>query len=324
MSLLQLSHTHNQHLTSLLSEFTVQFQNYARSDTQLNRQQRSKDALAQLAVLAHQDQQLYHRLQALELELAESTHTQEAAVASHYSLEARLTQALKDCQGLSTSSATMRAQQRKSFDRVQELEHTVQTLTQQLKNSVPAEKVQSVLEAAAQRVSGICDGAAKSQQDLDRAKREIKRLQTAVESFPTLVEEKTREEVRQRKRSDMLAKEATKRADKLERKLIELEQSTNQLRNMLKSAKEGIGVMKTIARIRNADGGGGGQGGSGGGRSIGFDAVANTIDGVSRQVDARVQRKKKNTGKKRSGSGGFGSVGRGNRKKDVFANMVNG
>ena len=55
--------------------------------------------------------------------------------------------------------------------------------------------------------------------------------------------------------------DATQRADKLERRLRELEGSTAQLQQMLKSAQEGIGVMKTIARIRNTGGATDGKGG---------------------------------------------------------------
>ena len=281
-------------LTSLLLELTSDLDVLKLRETTLNSRPRAQAGLQALATIEEQhsststrEQQVQGRVYTLEMELAGSITARDEAVAALYPLESRLTQALKDCQGLSSSSATMRAQQRRDYDKINALESKVRDLEDKLKNSVPAEKVQSVLEAAAQRVSGICDGAQKSQHNLDRAKREIKRLQAVIDNIPTLIEEKAQEQIRQRRRSDAIAKEATKRADKLERKLIELEQSTNQLRGMLKSAQEGIGVMKTIARIRNTE-----LGGKGGGGSIGFDAVAKTIDGVSRQVDARMRMKK--------------------------------
>jgi len=324
-SLHNLSQSHTNQLSILLQSLTSDLTHLNQCDTniQINATKglSTLNNLQQLhSTTTDQEKTLQTRIVTLETELAGSILTRDEAVATQYSLESRLTQALKDCQGLSTSSATMRSQSRKDFEKIQHLETKVRDLEVQLKNSVPAEKVQSVLEAAAQRVSGICDGAQKSQHNLDRAKREIKRLQSIVDNIPSLIEEKTVEEVRQRRRSDGLAKEATKRADKLERKLIQLEQSTNQLRGMLKSAQEGIGVMKTIARIRNHDKDGKG-GKSGSGRSIGFDAVANTIDGVGRQVDARMNMKINTNKKKKNGSGsGFGR----RKKKDVFANMVNG
>lgn len=315
-TLQQLSLSHSTHLQHLLSNFTATLHQHTHRQQQLNTPARATTLLHALSQWTHKEHQQSQRIQSLEQELLGSIHTRDEAVATQYGLEARLTQALKDCQGLSTTSADMRAKQRTAIQTRTALEAELVQLKAQLKNSVPAAKVQSVLEAAAQRVEGICNGATKSKNDLDRAKREIHRLQAVVDTIPALVEAQTKEEIRQRKRSDMIAKEERKRADKLERRLIELERSTNQLRGMLKSAQEGIGVMKTIARIRNADGGGEG------GRSIGFDAVAKTIDGISGQVDARVRMKKKmNRHKKNNGLGGMGGH---RKKKDMFANMVNG
>ena len=312
--LIQLSNNHANILKQLLSNLSSDFNTYKTKQNKLNTFNRSKQLLSQLPLFADKENNLSQRVFSLEQELSGSIHARDEAVAKQYKLESRLTQALKDCQGLSTSSAGMRSQQRKDHETIAGLESQITQLQQQLKQSVPAEKVQSVLEAAAQRVAGICDGAQKSKNDLDRANREIKRLQGVVDNIPNVIEEKTKEEIRQRKRSDMIAKDERKRADKLERKLIELERSTNQLKSMLKSAQEGIGVMKTIARIRNSDVGSGGSGGS-----IGFDAVAKTITGVTNQVDARLQMKKMNSSKGRSKSKGkFGN------NKGVFANMVTG
>ena len=313
----QLATSHSTHLQHLLSTFATTLHQHTQKEQHLNTPARATALLHALHQHTQKEHQQSQRIQSLEQELLGSIHTRDEAVATQYGLEARLTQALKDCQGLSTTSADMRAKQRTADQTRTALEAEVGQLKAQLKNSVPAAKVQSVLEAAAQRVEGICNGATKSQHELDRAKREIHRLQAVVDTIPARVEAQTKEEIRQRKRSDMIAKEERKRADKLERRLIELERSTNQLRGMLKSAQEGIGVMKTIARIRNADGG------DGGGRSIGFDAVAKTIDGISGQVDARVRvNKKMNRRKTKNGvAGGFGGH---RKKKDVFANMVNG
>ena len=315
-----MSTSHANQLTVLLSDLITDVHQLQKNKG--DQQERAVNCLGTISLLetmqgtsTKKDNVLEQRIVTLETELAGSIAARDQAVTAQYSLESRLTQALKDCQGLSTSSASMRSEQRSQQEKQRVLEVQVSKLEQQLANSVPAAKVQSILEAAAQRVSGICDGAQKSQQELEKAKRKILKLQCVVENIPKVVEEKTAEEIRQRRRSDMLAKEATLRANKLERKLIELETSTKQLRNMLKSAQEGIGVMKTIARIRNTDVDG--KGGSGGG-SIGFDAVANTIDGVSRQVDARVHMKKK-----MNRNGNDGKIRR-RKKKDVFANMVNG
>ena len=244
-----------------------------------------------------------------------------ATLAEKYALEARLAQALTDCQGLTTAAANMRAQARTDEDTQRGLQDRVHALEAQVKDSVPAEKVQSVLEAAAQRVSGICDGAAKSQRALESARRDNRTLKKQVENIPRMIEERLAEEIRQRKRADMKARDATARADKCEARLRELEASTSKLQNMLKSAQEGIGVMKTIARIRN--GGDGAAGGDGLGGGIGFDAVARTIDRVSGNVDAKVrtmQGKKKK--KKKGGAGGPQSFRR-RQQKDAFANMIN-
>jgi chromosome segregation ATPase len=251
------------------------------------------------------------RARAGEDALARARAREADAVREKYALEARLAQALTDCQGLSGAAANLRAQARKDAERVRRLEEQGAALQARLKDSVPATKVQSVLEAAAQRVSGICDGAQKSQRDLDAARREVRRLRQELEGVPAEVERRCAEEVRQRKRAEARARDATQRADKLERRLRELEGSTAQLQQMLKSAQEGIGVMKTIARIRNT---GGATDGKGGG-SVGFDAVAQTIDGVSRNVNNKVKRAK--LAKQRRGLGGR------RQRKEQFANMVN-
>ena len=49
---------------------------------------------------------------------------------------------------------------------------------------------------------------------------------------------------------------------------------------MLREAKEGLGVMKTIAKIRGGDNGQGNQ-------SIGFDAVAKKIDNITSNVNRK-------------------------------------
>ena len=55
---------------------------------------------------------------------------------------------------------------------------------------------------------------------------------------------------------------------------------------MLKEAKEGLGVMRTIARIRDTDV-------RGQSKSIGFDAVAQKIDRVTSHVNARTAKANK-------------------------------
>mgnify|MGYP006140229413 CR=1 FL=1 len=241
-----------------------------------------------------------------------------ATMAEKYALEARLAQALTDCKGLSSTAANMRARARTDEDTRRELRDRLHALEAQLKDSVPAEKVQSVLEAAAQRVSGICDGAAKSQRALESARRDNRTLKKQVENIPRMIEERLAEEIRLRKRAETKARDATARADKCEARLRELEASTSKLQNMLKSAQEGIGVMKTIARIRN--GGDGATGVDSHGRGIGFDAVARTIDRVSGNVDAKVRTMQ---GKKKKGGGGAPKSFRRRKQNDAFANMIN-
>ena len=258
-------------------------------------------------------------------ERAEAAEAREAAILKEkYALEARLAQALTDCQGLSTAAANMRAQARSDEDARRGLRDRVNELEAQVKDSVPSAKVQSVLEAAAQRVSGICDGAAKTQRELESARRDNRTLKKQVENIPQMIEERLAEEIRQRKRADMKARDASARADKCEARLRELEASTSKLQNMLKSAQEGIGVMKTIARIRNS---GGGDGAGNDGNGIGFDAVARTIDRVSGNVDAKVRtlkgKKSGSSGKRTGFGGGPKSLSRRRRQKDAFANMIN-
>ena len=189
-----------------------------------------------------------------------------------YKLESRLAQALTDCNGLSTASAELRAEKRNLEQRVRELEEN-------LKNSVSAEKVQSLLAAAAERVSGICNGAQQTHQQLERSKRENKVLKEKLAQVPAQIEKHLAEEIRQRKRAEGKCRDAVSRADKMEKRLRELERSTLQLQAALDSAQEGIGVMKTIAKIRSTQ--------VNDSRSIGFDAVAKKIEGVSRAVAER-------------------------------------
>ena len=163
----------------------------------------------------------------------------------------------------------------------------VHRLREQLKSSMPAAEVQNLLQAAEKRVFEICEGTKRKlgnmQVALSKAQIENKKLREQVKcgSASAVNESRLKDEILLRKRAEKRANEATKRARDLEKRLEGVEGETNQLRSMLREAKEGLGVMKTIARIRD------GSGNERSNQSIGFDAVAKKIDSITSNVNRK-------------------------------------
>ena len=162
----------------------------------------------------------------------------------------------------------------------------VHRLREQLKSSMPAAEVQHLLQAAEKRVYEICEGTKKKlahmQVSLSKTQIENKKLreQVKLNTASGVSDSKLKDEILLRKRAEKRATEATKRAREMEQRLEFVENETNQLKLMLREAKEGLGVMKTIAKIRGGDNGQGNQ-------SIGFDAVAKKIDNITSNVNRK-------------------------------------
>jgi len=141
----------------------------------------------------------------------------------------------------------------------------VHRLREQLKSSMPAAEVQHLLQAAEKRVYEICEGTKKKlahmQVSLSKTQIENKKLREQVKLNTTsgVSDSKLKDEILLRKRAEKRATEATKRAREMEQRLEFVENETNQLKLMLREAKEGLGVMKTIAKIRGGDNGQGNQ-----------------------------------------------------------------
>lgn len=170
----------------------------------------------------------------------------------------------------------------------------VHRLREQLKSSMPAVEVQRLLQAAEKRVYEICEGTKKKlahmQVSLSKTQIENKKLreQVKLNSASTQNDAKLKDEILLRKRAEKRASEATKRAREMEQRLESVEHETNQLKLMLREAKEGLGVMKTIAKIRGGDDGPGSS-------SIGFDAVAKKIDNITSNVNRKAIQSKLNS-----------------------------
>eukprot|EP00949_MAST-11_sp_MAST-11-sp1_P001038 g1038.t1 len=163
-----------------------------------------------------------------------------------------------------------------------------------LKESIPAKKVQSLLQTAEERVNAILVGTQEKKKAMDelkvRLERENARLRRELSNIPQLVEERAAEEIAARKRAERKAGEAMKKSSRLEERVKQIERETTELRQMLAAAKEGLGVMKTIARIRQNPAGSkaaaaaavAARGRKG---PVGFDAVSQKIDAVTRRVN---------------------------------------
>ena len=94
------------------------------------------------------------------------------------------------------------------------------------------------------------------------------------------------DEIAARKRAERKAAEAVTKSKQLEARVKQIEKETNDLRQMLAAAKEGLGVMKTIARIRQAPAGKSLASSRG---KVGFDAVSEKIDQVTSRVNRKVK-----------------------------------
>eukprot|EP00943_MAST-04B_sp_MAST-4B-sp1_P001398 g1398.t1 len=182
----------------------------------------------------------------------------------------------------------------------------VHRLREQLKSSMPAAEVQRLLQAAEKRVYEICEGTKKKlahmQVSLSKTQIENKKLreQVKLNSASANNDAKLKDEILLRKRAEKRANEATKRAREMEQRLESVEHETNQLKMMLREAKEGLGVMKTIAKIRGGDNGTGSK-------SIGFDAVAKKIDNITSNVNRKAIQSKLNTGSMRNNHSNSGT-----------------
>ena len=171
----------------------------------------------------------------------------------------------------------------------------VKRLRDQLKQSMPASQVQQLLQAAEARVGQICDSTKrklnKMQVELAKKQMENKKLRDQLEKASVeKVDGRLKDEILLRKRAEARANDAVKKAKILEERCNAVENETGALRQMLKEAKEGLGVMRTIARIRDTDV-------RGQGTSIGFDAVAKKIDRVTSHVNARAVKAKQQKNK---------------------------
>ena len=141
----------------------------------------------------------------------------------------------------------------------------------------------------------ICDSTKrklnKMQVELAKKQMENKKLRDQLEKASVeKVDGRLKDEILLRKRAEARANDAVKKAKILEERCNAVENETGALRQMLKEAKEGLGVMRTIARIRDTDV-------RGQGTSIGFDAVAKKIDRVTSHVNARAVKAKQQKNK---------------------------
>ena len=147
-------------------------------------------------------------------------------------------------------------------------------------------------------------------------------LRAAAQEVSDEVEERVGAEAHKRREAERQARAADALAKRLSAQLQGVEAEMVELRTAMRAAKEGMQMMKTIARIRGPDAGGASGGGGGGGGaavrrrgsgpspggkarrgptakgppgrgSVGFDAVAQKITGVAEEVDRRIEEKRR-------------------------------
>ena len=221
---------------------------------------------------------------------------------------------------------------RESLEELTKLRERNAVLEGELKDSMPASHVQELLQAAEQRVAQVntlvrssegrvgdaatrAEAAAKRENRMRDAlvdrEQEVVALRREFSGITDQLERRlgrersAREDAEGRLRLATVEKEdaetsavrATHLAEKMEKRIISLEAETAKLREMVKTATDNMGIMDTIAKIRETElppgaaragraarGGGGGAGGSFDKGRVGFDAVADRVEGVAREV----------------------------------------
>ena len=162
-------------------------------------------------------------------------------------------------------------------------------LKEQLKDSIPAVKVQELLQMAESRVSQICNGTkhkiSSLQADIIRERFQNEQLRAQLKKIEgqANVESRLNHETALRKRAEARASDEARKVKILEGRIKIVEEETVYFRDMLQEAKEGISIMRTIAKIRdtNIDGMQ---------KTIGFDAIAEKIESINAGVRSRLKR----------------------------------
>eukprot|EP00753_Platysulcus_tardus_P002911 PLAT12039.1.p1 GENE.PLAT12039.1~~PLAT12039.1.p1 ORF type:complete len:330 (+),score=113.19 PLAT12039.1:55-990(+) len=176
--------------------------------------------------------------------------------------------------------ASERAEKERMAARVERAAAAVSKLETRVRGSVSTASVDRLRRELEAEVEAVRKKASARIRKLEADNVELgKRARQIAEAAAVQVEE----EGRRRAIAERKAEEAGKKLRSMAKRVKELEQQTEALAKAVRDAQEGMGVLKTIARIRETDT-------TRAERAIGFDALAERIDGISRTVDDRVKR----------------------------------
>lgn len=208
--------------------------------------------------------------------------------------QTELQAALRQAQQQLTSSGAMAASEREQLERrcsaadarAMELEREVLRLSEQARSRVGADDVARMVEeerSRAHKLRTLCRSLERQVQDVSgRLQRETSVRQVAeqaAERAKCAMEEQVAEARLQQAQAEQREAAATKRATALESRVRTMEEETRALRLAVAQAREGMGLMKTIAKIRSTELTE---------RPVGFDAMVSRVDAVTRSVNDRI------------------------------------